>query len=160
MYIVKVNVKVSRIQISIWLHMFFRLPPLAVAAQQPATINLNIFYFIYMKWDWAEHRCYVKALSLKPATIDPTLICAPGTHYGWVVQCGIRILPDTSTHGRHWESNPRPSDLDSNAISTWTTSCTSSSHSVAKSNRCNLHRALHWAAHQKRSICLNFSATK
>ena len=25
--------------------------------------GLNIFYFIYMKRDWAEHRCYVKALS-------------------------------------------------------------------------------------------------
>ena len=25
--------------------------------------DLNIFYFIYMKRDWAEHRCYVKALS-------------------------------------------------------------------------------------------------
>ena len=25
--------------------------------------GLNIFYFIYMKRDWAEHRCYVEALS-------------------------------------------------------------------------------------------------
>ena len=24
--------------------------------------GLNIFYFIYMKTDWAEHRCYVEAL--------------------------------------------------------------------------------------------------
>ena len=30
----------------------------------PCTLfDLNIFYFIYMKRDWAEHRCYVKALS-------------------------------------------------------------------------------------------------
>ena len=27
------------------------------------TFGLNIFYFIYMKRDWAEHRCYVEALS-------------------------------------------------------------------------------------------------
>ena len=26
-------------------------------------VDLNIFYFIYMKRDWAEHRCYAKALS-------------------------------------------------------------------------------------------------
>ena len=25
--------------------------------------GLNIFYFIYMKRDWAEHGCYVEALS-------------------------------------------------------------------------------------------------
>ena len=26
-------------------------------------IGLNIYYFIYTKRDWAEHRCYVEALS-------------------------------------------------------------------------------------------------
>ena len=26
-------------------------------------VGLNIFYFIYMKRDWAEHRCYGDALS-------------------------------------------------------------------------------------------------
>ena len=26
------------------------------------SLGLNIFYFIYMKRDWAEHRCYVEAL--------------------------------------------------------------------------------------------------
>ena len=57
----------------------------------------------------------------QPATIDPTLdLC---TRYplrlGGPRQCGIRSLPDTSTHGQHWESNPRPSDLESNALSTW-----------------------------------------
>ena len=34
----------------------------------PGMVNafsLNIFYFIYMKRDWAENRCYVEALSLK-----------------------------------------------------------------------------------------------
>ena len=30
-----------------------------------AIFGLNIFYFIYMKRDWAEHRCYVEALSHK-----------------------------------------------------------------------------------------------
>ena len=33
-------------------------------------------------------------------------------------QYGIRNLPDSPTHGQHWESNPRPSDLESNALST------------------------------------------
>ena len=33
-------------------------------------------------------------------------------------QCGIRSLPDTSTHGQPWESNERPSDLESNALTT------------------------------------------
>ena len=60
---------------------------------------------------------------IQPATIDPTLdLC---TTYplqpGEPRQCGIRSLPDTSTHSQHWESNPRvprPSDLESNALST------------------------------------------
>ena len=57
---------------------------------------------------------------MQPATIDPTLdLC---TRYplrlGGPRQCGITSLPDTSTHGQHWESNPRPSDLESNALST------------------------------------------
>ena len=43
----------------------------------------------------------------QPATIDPTLdLC---TRYplrlGGPRQCGIRSLPDTSTHGQHWESS-------------------------------------------------------
>ena len=54
------------------------------------------------------------------ATIDPTLdLC---TRYplwlGGPRQCGIQSLPDTSTHGQHWESNRRPSDPESNALST------------------------------------------
>ena len=57
---------------------------------------------------------------MQPATIDPTLdLC---TRYPLQLdgprQCGIRIIPDTSTHGQHWESNPRPSDLEFNALST------------------------------------------
>ena len=57
---------------------------------------------------------------MQPATIDPTLdLC---TRYplrlGGPRQCGIQSLPDTSTHGQQWESNPRPSDLESNTLST------------------------------------------
>ena len=33
-------------------------------------------------------------------------------------QYGIQSLPDTSTHGKHWESSPRLSDLESNTLST------------------------------------------
>ena len=36
--------------------------------------GLNIFYFIYMKSDWAEHRCYVEALSHTTYTIVLTYI--------------------------------------------------------------------------------------
>ena len=32
-------------------------------------IGLNIFYFIYMKRDWAEHWCHVEALSHTTYTI-------------------------------------------------------------------------------------------
>ena len=47
---------------------------------------------------------------MQPATINPTLdMC---TRYplrlGGPRQCGIQSLPDTSTHGKHWELNPRP----------------------------------------------------
>ena len=35
-------------------------------------------------------------------------ICAP-LWQGGPRQCGIRSLPDTSTYGQNWESNPRPS---------------------------------------------------
>ena len=57
---------------------------------------------------------------MQPATIDLTLdLC---TRYplrlGEPRQCGIQSLPDTSTHGQHWESNAKPSDLESNALST------------------------------------------
>ena len=57
---------------------------------------------------------------MQPTTIGPTLdLC---TRYplrlGEPRQCEIRSLPDTSTHGQHWESNPRPSDLESNALTT------------------------------------------
>ena len=33
-------------------------------------------------------------------------------------QYGMRSLPNTSTHDQQWESNPRPSDLESNTLST------------------------------------------
>ena len=57
---------------------------------------------------------------MQPATIDPTLdLC---TRYplrlGGPRQRGIRSLPDTSAQCQPWESNPRLSDLESNALST------------------------------------------
>ena len=57
---------------------------------------------------------------MQPTTIDPTLdLCTRyPSRLGGSRQCGIRSLPDTSTHGQHWESNPRPSDLESNVLST------------------------------------------
>ena len=57
---------------------------------------------------------------MQPATIDLTLdLCARyPLRLGGPRKCGIRSLPDTSTHGQHWESNPRPSDLESNALTT------------------------------------------
>ena len=50
----------------------------------------------------------------QPATIDPTLdLCSRyPLRMGGQRQCEIRSLPDTSTHDQHWESNPRPSDLE------------------------------------------------
>ena len=57
----------------------------------------------------------------QPAARDPTLV--PCTRYplwlGGPRLCGIRRLSDTSTRGQQWESNSRPSDLESNALSTW-----------------------------------------
>ena len=57
---------------------------------------------------------------MQPANIDPTFdLC---TRYplrlGGLRHCGIQSLPNTSTHDQHWESNPRPSDLKSNSLST------------------------------------------
>ena len=40
-----------------------------------ADFDLNIFYFIYMKRDWAEHRCYVIALSLSMLILSNREIC-------------------------------------------------------------------------------------
>ena len=57
---------------------------------------------------------------MQPATIDPTLdLCTRyQSRLGRPRQCGIQSLPDSSTHGQHWELNPKPSDLESNALST------------------------------------------
>ena len=86
-----VKVYLSRVQISMWLHMFFRLYlPWQVGAQQPAIIDPN----------------------LDLCTRYPLRLCGPR-------QCGILRLPNISTYGQHWESNPRPYDLESNALSTW-----------------------------------------
>ena len=37
---------------------------------------------------------------------------------GELRQCGMQSLPGTSTHDQHWESNPRPFDSKSSALST------------------------------------------
>ena len=52
----------------------------------------------------------------QPATIDPTsdLCTRYPLRLGGLRQCGIRSLPDTSTHGQHWEipsGNPTPNLL-------------------------------------------------
>ena len=56
----------------------------------------------------------------QPATIDPALDLCTRFPYrlSGLRQYGIRSLPDTSTRGQHWESNSRPSELESNALST------------------------------------------
>ena len=46
------------------------------------------------------------------STMYPSLLCGQK-------QYGMRSLSDTSKHDRQWESNPRPSDLESNALYTW-----------------------------------------
>ena len=57
---------------------------------------------------------------MQPATIYPTLdLCTMyPLRMGGPKQSGIRSLPDTSTHGQQWELSPRPSDLESNALTT------------------------------------------
>ena len=56
---------------------------------------------------------------MQPATVDPTLdLCTRHSlRVGGPRQCGIQSLFNTSTHGQQWESNPRPSDLEFNALS-------------------------------------------
>ena len=77
-------------------------------------------------WRWSANHLpsLVEGASGSPQLSIQPWICAPGTHYSWVdrgrMQCGS--LPDTSTHDQHWVSNPRPSDLEFNALSTWTCS--------------------------------------
>ena len=61
--------------------------------------------------------------AVQAATIDPTsdLCTRYPLRLAWVRQCGIQSLPDTSTYGQHWDSNPRPSnsDIEPNTLSTW-----------------------------------------
>ena len=56
---------------------------------------LHVFFRHYLPWQW-------------PATTDPTLDLS--TRYSLQLdelrQCGLRSLPNTSTHGWHWDSNP------------------------------------------------------
>ena len=70
-------------------HVLQTLPPLVVGVQQPATINPTLYLSTrYTLW------------------------------LGGLPQCEIQSLPDTSAHGQHIESNPRPSDLKFNDLST------------------------------------------
>ena len=57
----------------------------------------------------------------QPATIHLTLdLCTRyPSQLGGLRQCGIRSLADNSTHNQYLKLNPRPSDLESNALSTW-----------------------------------------
>ena len=57
---------------------------------------------------------------MQPATINPILdLCTRyPLHLGGLRQCRIWSLPNASTYGQHWESNLRPCDLESNALST------------------------------------------
>ena len=57
---------------------------------------------------------------MQPAAIDLTFdLCTRcPVRLGEQRQYGIGSLPDISTHGQQWESNPRPFDLESNALST------------------------------------------
>ena len=52
-------------------------------------------------------------------------------------QYGMRSLPDTSTNGQLWESSPRPSDLESNDLSTWWHASTIFVHPCNESQRRN-----------------------
>ena len=56
------------------------------------------------------------SLQLLDSTLD--LCTRYPLRLGGLRQCGIQSLPDTSTHDQHWELNPRPSDLEANALST------------------------------------------
>ena len=59
------------------------------------------FTFVLARWAPMQH-----------GIIDPTLdLC---TRYP--LRLGGRSLPDTFTHDQYWESNPIPSDLESNAL--------------------------------------------
>ena len=56
------------------------------------------------------------AFSAASGIHNSAILVPPGTHHCWVG----RGSTDTSTHDQLWESNPRPSDLESNALSTQT----------------------------------------
>ena len=53
------------------------------------------------------------------ATIDPNWICAPpGTHYGWEDRGSVEYQVHPTLLLMASTGNPRPSDLESNALST------------------------------------------
>ena len=58
---------------------------------------------------------------MQPAAIDQPLdLCTKyPLQLGELRQCGVRSLPDTSMHNQCWESNLKPSNIESNILSTW-----------------------------------------
>ena len=59
------------------------------------------------------------AFTIYPLAVGAQQAALPATIGGFVHQLPIAAgVPDTPTHDQHWESNPRPSDLESNALST------------------------------------------
>ena len=80
----------------------------------PLVLELSLIGFISSGENSAHF------LQLMPFTI---FLIFRSTRYplllGGQRQYGMRNLPDTSIYDQQWESNPRPSDLMSNALSTW-----------------------------------------
>ena len=64
---------------------------------------------------WGEFSAFLQLIPLTNvqfrSTRYPSLL-------GGQRQYGMRSLPDTSTHDQQWKLNPRPSDLESNILST------------------------------------------
>ena len=104
---VNVNVDVYSL-ISPWVQQTLQFTPLI--------LELSLMRSLISSGDNSAH-----FLQLMPIKIFP--ICVPPGRYpslmGGQRQYGMRSLPHASTHDQHWESNPRPSNLASNALSTW-----------------------------------------
>ena len=61
------------------------------------------------------------SLAMQPANIIPTsdLCSRYPSRLGGLRQCGMHSLPDTFRHDQHWESNPRPFDLEFSSQFIW-----------------------------------------
>ena len=89
-----------------------------VASDSLTLKHNNLFYTNYFS------RLYLFAGKVgvnAACNIDSTLdLCTrQRLQMGGPRQSGAQSLHDTSTHYQCWESNPRPSDLESNALFTW-----------------------------------------